>query len=346
MSCSKKAPTHAPLPHNVIVADVKTQSLPKYLLYVGHVEATATVNIIPQVQGILTGSFFKEGDFVDEGSLLFTIDDRPFQAALTQAEALLVESQANLTVAEDTVKRYSSLVQKDYVAQLTFNQYLANMMGSKAIVEQQKAAVETSKINLSYCKIASPIKGVAGALQVDVGNLVNTTTPSLVRINQVQPINITFYAPQQDFVKIMPLQQAAKLTVEVENPLKPNTYLPAELTFIDNLVNQSTGSIFMRASLGNDPIQLWPGEYVRIRVKLGNTPQAVVVPQEAVQIGQDGPYVYVINGQKADLKLVKLGESFNRTQVIEEGLTQGETVVVEGQINLSPGSVINIIKKV
>jgi multidrug efflux system membrane fusion protein len=336
LACSKP-PSPPPPPPFVKIAQAGCRDMPLYYEYVGHVEANIQVNIKAQVAGMLVGQYFIEGQSVKMGDLLLKIDDLPFQAVLKKAEAELAQSIASLKQAQDTARRYSQLVQEQYISQLDYDQFITNVLTSEAAVKQAEADVMTAKINLDYCSLHAPVDGVTSQLQVTVGNYIpiGGDTP-LMTVNQIEPIRVSIYVPEQDLPRIAMLQQKKPLTVLAYlQDFSPEEGL---LEIIDNAVDENTGTILLQAFFPNSNKKLWPGEFVNARVILEIQKNAVVVPSPAVQIGQDGPYVYILNpDHTTKLCPVTLGQKEGDITIINQGLTGEETVIVEGQINLNPG---------
>lgn len=341
--CSKQPAPPPKLP-SVVVTHPTVSSVPRYLDYPGHIEAYNTINVQTQIAGELTGMYFEEGTEVTAGQLLFTIDSRPYRAALDKAEAALAQSIASLRYAEETAQRYSKLVQEEYVAQLQYDQYLTNVLVEEASVLANEAEVETAKLNLLYTTIYSPISGVAGKKQVDVGNYVTVAdNPSLITINQINPVYASFYVPDVDLPTIQKYQAGGELkTIIYLNEDRSLAY-EGKLTLIDNQVNENTGSIFMKATLCNDNKELWPGEFVDVRVILTTIDNAIQLPYQAVQLGQQGHFVFVVNSDNTiSMKNVKVGQRQGDLLVIEEGLAATDVIVLEGQLNLYPGAKVEI----
>lgn len=333
--CSKQPPPVRQLPY-VKVAKPIVCDAPIYLEYVGHVEPNQSVHIKPQVSGVLTGQYFVEGQEVCENSLLLTLDPRQFQAELDKAQGELAQNLATLQQARDTANRYKDLVALNYISQLDYDQLLTNVLTAEAAALQSKADVEQAQINLSYCTIQAPIQGMTGKLLVNVGNYVTAgEDASLLTINQISPIRVSFYVPEKDFVNIACLQAKESLRVKV---LRGNEWIEGSLFLIDNSVDETTGTILLQALFDNQNQQLWPGEFVDVRLILKIQKDAILVPTQAVSIGQDGPYLYVLkSNQTVELKKVKVGQKEDGKTWIESGITAEDTVIIEGQLNLNPG---------
>ena len=340
VACSKPTPP-PPEPPYVKVGKPLVCDAPIYFEYVGHIEPNLTAQIKPQVDGVLTGQYFVEGQEVCENSLLLTIDPRPFQAQLENAEGQLAQSIATLQQAQETAARYKDLVPLNYISQLDYDQFVTNALTAGAAVQQAQAAVDSAKINLSYCTIKAPFRGVASKLKVDVGNVVNSLSDTqLLTINQISPIRISFFVPEKDLSKIACLQVKQPLTTEVK---RGDQWIQGKLFLINNQVDESTGMILLQAVFENKDWTLWPGEYVDVRLILKIEPNAILVPSPTIQVGQEGNYVYVLKpDQTVELRAVKVGQKEENNTLIESGLAAHETVITEGQLNLKPGIKVQI----
>ena len=339
LSGCSKPPAKDSTPPAVTVTKPTVCTLPLYREYPGNVFANISVQIKAQVSGILTSKNFIEGQDVKQGDLLLTIDNRPYIASLAKAQAVLAQNIASLKYSEETTQRYSKLVQEEFVSQLTYDQYVTNVLTDEAIIKQNLAEIDTAKINLSYCSITAPMDCVTGKLQVKEGNYVDSNADTaLVLLNQIKPILVDFYIPDRDLPLLQHLQQANQLKVFAyvnRDYSQPHVGL---LTLIDNQVNTGTGSILLEATFPNEDKALWPGEFVDVRVILGEKTDALLLPSEAVQIGQQGKYIYIMQpDQTVKLQTVVTGQRYDSMTMLESGLTADDVVVVEGQLNLYPG---------
>jgi multidrug efflux system membrane fusion protein len=328
----------------VVVASVVQKNMPVQLEAVGSVEAFSTVSIRTQVTGTITEVHFKEGQDVKQGDLLFTIDTRPFEAALKQAEANLARDAAVLANAREQARRYAELVKKQYVSQEQYDQVKTNADALEGSVDADKAAVENAKVQLSYCRIYSPVTGRTGGLLVNEGNLVRTNdATALVTINQVSPIYVTFAVPEQNLPEIKRRLAGGKLQVQAVSPQGEDAAEQGELTFIDNTVDRTTGTIKLKGTFANGNRRLWPGQFVKAALKLNDHTDAIVVPSEAVQTGQNGQHVFVLkDGSAVDVRPVVISRSLNGESVVEKGLQPGEQVVTDGQFLLGPESKVQV----
>jgi multidrug efflux system membrane fusion protein len=328
----------------VTVATAVLKNVPVQIRAVGNVEPYSTVSIKSQVTGVITQAHFKEGQDVKKGQLLFTIDPRPLEAALKQAEANLARDSAQLNNWREQVKRYAELVQKQYVSREQYDQIKTNTDAAEAVVDADKAAVDNAKVQLSYCYIYSPVNGRVGTLLVNEGNLVrsNDASPLLV-INQLVPIFVTFNVPEQYLADIKRRMAAGKLIVDARFPSDEGRPEQGSLAFVDNTVDRTTGTIKLKAEFNNSALRLWPGQFINIALTLSTQEGAVVVPSDAIQVGPDGQQVFVVKDDKrVEVRPVTVGQSQEGESIITKGLASGEIVVREGQFLLAPGSRVDI----
>lgn len=328
----------------VLVVTAIQKAVPVQLRAVGNVEPFTTVSIKSQVTGVLMQAHFKEGQDVKKGQQLFTIDPRPFEAALRQAEANMQRDNAQLKNLREQVRRYAELVEKQYVSREQYDLIKTNADAAEAVVEADKAAVESAKVQLSYCYIYSPVNGRVGSLLVNEGNLVrvNDAAP-LVIINQVNPINVTFSVPEQHLSDLKRHMSAGQLKVDASFQSDEGRAEQGRLEFVDNAVDRATGTIRLKAVFANTERRLWPGQFINVALTLTTQPDAVVIPSEAVQVGQDGQHVFVVQPDKrVEVRAVTMGTTSEGEAVITKGLAAGEQIVREGQFLLGPGSRIEI----
>lgn len=340
----EQPPKRPPVP--VTSAAVIQKTVPVQLNAIGNVEAYSTVSVKSQIGGILNRVHFKEGQDVRKGDILFTIDPRPYEAALKQAEANLAKDNAQLENAREEVRRYAELVKKGYVAQQQYDQIRTNAATFEAAVNADKAVVENARLQLKYCYIYSPITGRTGNLFANQGNLIKSNADtSMVVINQIQPIYVTFSVPEQYLIEIKRYMAEGKLKVEAflsKEDMKPEQGV---LTFIDNAVDVATGTIKLKGTFANKEKRLWPGQFVNAVLTLMSQPNAIVVPAQSIQTGQKGQYVFVIkNDLTVEDRTINVGRTLNSETVIEKGLQSGEKVVTDGQLRLVPGAKVEIKK--
>jgi multidrug efflux system membrane fusion protein len=371
-ACSaKKAPAPAgggPPPVPVTVATATSESVPVEIRVVGTVEPSSTVQIKSQVAGELTQVRFAEGQNVEKGQLLFEIDARPYEESLRQAQANVARDQAQLKQAEATrlkdiaslknadadADRYAALQKEGVVsrqqadaARTSADVLKESIRADEAAIESARAsmnadisAVASAKLNLAYCRIASPVSGRTGNLLVQAGNLVKVNDVPLVVINRIAPVFVSFSAPEEQLTEVRArYASGSKLGVDVMPQDAPGPPAHGVLTVVDNTVDTTTGTIKLKATLPNDDRRLWPGQFVNVVLTLNTQKDATVIPSEAVQAGQQGSFVYVVKPNKTvEARIVKVGQSLDRRVVIDKGLAAGETVVTDGQLLLVPGA--------
>ncbi|GAB4411604.1 MAG: efflux RND transporter periplasmic adaptor subunit [Thermodesulfovibrionales bacterium] len=328
----------------VTAASVTQKTVPVQVRAIGNVDAYSSVGVKAQVGGELIQVHFKEGQDVNKGDLLFTIDPRPYEAALKQAEANLARDTAQMENARVEANRYAELVKKGYVAQQQYDQVRTNAAALESTVNADRAIVENARLQLRYCYIYSPIAGRTGNLISNQGNLIkaNADNPMVV-INQIQPIYVNFSVPEQYLSEIKRYMSAGKLKVEAfisREDVKPEQGV---LTFIDNVVDIATGTIKLKGTFPNEKKRLWPGQFVNVILTLTTQPNALVVPSQAIQTGQSGQYVFVIkNDLTVESRPVVVGRTLNGETVVEKGLQIGDRVVTDGQLRLVPGAKVEI----
>jgi multidrug efflux system membrane fusion protein len=352
----------------VEMAMVTQRDVPTVLKAIGNVEPLSTIAVRSQVEGNLQSVTFVPGQEVKKGTVLFQIDSRPLQAALSQAEANLLKAMAQVRQGQDIVakdqaaadndkviaKRDANLLEAGVIAREQYDNDMAKLKADEATVradqsavanlqaaqKAEQAAVENARVQLSYTTIRAPIAGKTGNLAVTAGNLVqpNATTP-MVTITQSAPIYVTFSVPEKDLMRIRQSSGASGLTAEVEIPGDEANHVFGKLSLVDNTVDIATGTVRLKATFQNDDRRLYPGQFVNVVLTLGTQNQAIVVPSQAVQIGQDKSFVYVV---KADMtvetRTVKTGTTIENMTVIDDGLKPGEQVVTDGQLRLVPGA--------
>ena len=335
---------NAPVP--VTVVPVVKENVPVYLTALGTVQALNTITVNPQVSGELLKLDFTEGKQVKKGELLAQIDPRPFQAAYDQAVAKEKGDEAALATAQSTLKRNQALVASGYVAALDMDTYRNNVAQLQATVMQDRASVESARVNLDYTRITSPIDGVAGIRGVDPGNVV-TTSSTIVTLTQVHPIYVMFPLPEQNMDMVRKAQQEAPLQVTALDRTDAHPIATdGVLQVIDNQIDSSTGTFKLKSQFPNNKGELWPGQFVNVRLQVRVDDGALVIPAEAVQRGPDGDYVYQVQGDNT-VKMqpvVVAGEVGDSHVMIGSGLKMGDQVVTEGQFRLKPGSKVTPLK--
>jgi multidrug efflux system membrane fusion protein len=340
---TKKAGAPPPVP--VTVATAALRSVPVELTAIGNVQAYSTVSVKAMVGGEITTVAFEEGQDVKQGQVLFTIDPRPFQAALKQAEANLARDTAQAENAEADARRYEQLFQSGVVAAEKYEQMRAQAKTYRAMLDADRAAIETARLNLQYTTILSPLDGRTGSLLIHRGNVVKANDLPLVVINQIQPVYVAFSVPAQHLDAIKKSMAGRRLKVRAI-PKDGNRPVDGELSFIDNTVDVNTATITLKGTFANPDRSLWPGQFVDVVLTLGSESNAVVAPSQAVQSGQQGEYVFVVKPDRTvEPRPVRLGRAAGNDIVIEQGLRAGEVVVTDGQLRLAPGARIQEVKR-
>ncbi len=351
----------------VVVSRVSQKAMPVEVSSVGNVEALSSVSIKAQVAGELLEVHFKEGDFVRRGQLLFTIDPRPYQAQVDQAQANIAKDQAQLQQAEanlarDTVQaeyartqsqRFAALSQRGVVATDSSDQARSqaaaleeSMRADRAAIESVKAnlgaeqaALEAARLQLSYCTIHSPLDGRTGAVMLKPGNLLKAADVPIVVINQIDPIYVNFTVPQQYWIDIKKHMAAGMLRVKTALPQEPDMVKQGTVTFVDNAIDATTGTIHLRATFENAQNAFVPGMFVNVVLTLSEQAHATVVAAQAVTDGQNGPFVYVVKpDDTVEARPIVSSRTLDGLAVIDKGLEPGELVVVDGQTRLAPGT--------
>ncbi|HUL49369.1 MAG TPA: efflux RND transporter periplasmic adaptor subunit [Gemmatimonadales bacterium] len=344
VACGRRGPSGPPkVP--VTVARAEQQALPYEIAATGTVEPLQTAAIESQVTGILTRVTFHEGDEVQAGQLLFEIDPRPFQAALEQARGMLARDLAQLASAQADAQRYAQLVKQDYVTQSDYEQKRAAADALGATVRADSGAVTNAQLNLEWARIRAPIAGRTGRLLVREGNLVraNSTDP-LVVINQIHPILVRFAVPERQLADVQHYA-GNRLPVLASSAKSDTAPATGVLTFIDNAVDTATGAVTLKAQFANGDNALWPGEYLNVRLRLYTEDSALVVPTQAVMQGQQGSYLFVVNGDGTTRSQTVAIERTTDTYAVlvrNGAVRPGDEVVTDGQLRLTPGAKVQI----
>jgi multidrug efflux system membrane fusion protein len=354
-------------PAPVVTAKATEKDVPVDLAAIGNVEAYASISIRCQVTGLLQDIAFREGDVVKKGDLLFTLDRRPFEAALAQAEANLTRDKALLAQSEAqlardasnaeymqlTAERQAQLVQRGIISKDQSEQARAQADATSAVVKAdrasidsaraqlvaQDAAVDAARVNLGYTSIKSPIDGRTGNLSVKVGSLVTANNTELITVARVQPVYVTFSVPATHLSTIKRHITSDPLPVIAVPQDGDAEAATGKLTFVDNAVDMTTDTIKLKATFENADRRLWPGQFARVSLRLATLSHALVVPSQAVQTGQDGQYVFVVKADSTvEQRTITPGQRVADDVVVQKGLQVGETVVTEGQLRLEPGS--------
>ncbi len=322
----------------VTTAAVVQKPMPIEILVIGSAEPYSSVAIRSQITGQLLKVNFREGDIVQRGQVLFELDRRPLEAALGQAQANLTRDMAQAANAEVQATRFQQLVDRGIAPREQGDTARTSVAALNATVEADRAAVENAKIQLQYATITAPISGRTGALMVHQGNLVraNDQTP-LVVINEVAPISVAFTIPESRLADLRRYMARGSLNVTA-TPQGSDTPASGRITFIDNAVDQNTGTIRIKGTFPNSDGRLWPGQFVNVVVTLSTDPTAIVVPSVAVQAGQEGTYVFAVKSdQSVEMRPVTVARTRGAESVIASGVRPGETVVTDGHLRLEPG---------
>ncbi len=334
---------NGPMP--VVVGTVGRANVPVIVDALGTVTPLTTVNVTPQVSGPLVRLPFKEGQMVHAGALLAEIDPRPYRAALDQALGELATAEAALATARTDLARYQRLIAQDSIAEQTYADQKGTVQQDAATVKTDKALVETARLNLSYCTIRSPVTGMVGLRQVDVGNLVqaNQSTPIVV-VTQMQPMSVLFSVPESDLGEIFRQMHAGRtLIVRAYSRDMRHLIATGTLTAINNQINTSTGTLQMRALFNNHDLELFPNEFVNVAIVVRTLKSQVVVPGAAVQNGPSGNFVYVVEpNDTVQMRPVVTGPTDGTLMAVMKGLTPGEVVVTDGVDELRPGAKVRI----
>jgi multidrug efflux system membrane fusion protein len=342
--CAKQqaaAPPRAAVP--VVVAKVTQKAMPVQVTAIGNVEPYSTISIRAQVAGELLEVHFQEGDSVRKGQLLLTIDPRPYEAALAQAQAQLARDKAVAANGRAEAQRYQQLLDAGIAAREQVEQLRSSAEAGESVVTADEAAIKTAELNLEYCTIKSPIDGRTGALMVKAGNLVKVADVPIVVINQVNPIYVDFTVPQQYLPDVKRYMAQGSLHVLATVPDDPAGSEEGTLTFVDNAVDPTTGTIHLKATFTNARNSLWPGVYVNTTLTLSQQAAATVVPLQAIVASQKGPSVYVVKSDgTVESRPVVSPRTVEGEAVVDKGLQPGETVVTDGQARLIPGAKVEI----
>lgn len=328
----------------ILVAKVQQKTVSDTIRAIGRVEAFSTVDVKAQINGQVMQVHFRQGQDVKQGDLLFTIDPRPFEAALNQAEANLAKDHAQYKQAEAERQRDLVLLKQNIESRQQYDQAEATAASLQAAMQADEAAIQTARLNLEYCTIRAPIAGRTGDLLVHAGNLVKPDADTaMVVINQVHPVYVDFAIPEQQLPAVREYMEEHQLPVQVSLPEQQGPVESGELSFVDNAVDSKTGTINLKGQFDNADSRLWPGEFVNATLVLREHPNAILVPSQAVQTGQEGSFVFVVQpDMKAAIRPIVIGESIGNETVVNSGLKAGETVVTDGQLRLIPGATVTI----
>ncbi len=345
-ACSKSNVQAAPaMPAPLVtLVNATAQDVPKYLDEIGRNAAFESVTVTPQLAGRIVERHFSDGENLRKGQLLFVIDPRPYKAQLDSATASLAQTKAALDLAKIQFARDEEIIGTRAISKQDYDTKKNTVDVDQAQVEAAEAALETAKLNLEYCYIHSPINGRAGARLVDVGNIVQANSTALLSIQRIDPIYATFTVTESDLPEVERqmsrglLRAAVRLPSDTEDAAKSG-----RIEFLDNTVQNGSGTVNLRATLDNPDHHFWPGQFVDVRLVLNTAKQAVLIPNEAAQISQKGPFVYVVKpDDTAELRPVKLGQRQGKDVVVTEGLAPNERIVLAGQMLVRPGAKVRV----
>lgn len=328
----------------VQVATVIQQAVPRYLTSLGTVNAANTVNVVSRVSGQLISINFTDGQQVQVGDLLAQVDPRPFEVALAQAQGQLAKDQATLTNAEKDLVRYQGLVKNNLVSKQDLDTQLSLVNQLEGTIKSDRAAVDSAQLQLDFSRITAPISGRVGLSLIDAGNYVTSGSTSLVVINQTRPIDILFTIPENNIIDIMEAQKSGSVSVEAWDRNNQNLLAQGQLTSVDNQIDPSTGTIKLKGHFANDDDRLFPNQFVNIRLKVDTINNALVIPTAALQMDNQGHYVWRVDEQnKASKHRVTVAIEDNQKVVISSGVEVGQRVVTDGIDQLTPGMVVEVL---
>jgi membrane fusion protein, multidrug efflux system len=341
-SAAAAAASHGPTPVPVTVAQVKRADFPVYLTGLGTVQPYDTVTVRSRVDGQVTEVGFKQGEMVRQDQILVQIDPRPYQAALDQATAKKAQDEASLKDAQLNLARYGALTQQEFASRQQFNTQQATVQGLMAQIQGDQAAIDNAQTQVSYTTIRSPLSGRAGFRLVDPGNIVHATdTTGVVTIVKLQPISVVFTAPEEEVPDINNALAAGTVPVTALSTDGRKVLSQGHLALVNNAVDQASGTIRMKATFENTDNVLWPGLSVSTRLLLDTLKQVIVVPELAIERGPNGLYAFVVGaGNKVEMRSVTVSQDGDGESVITQGLNPGENVVVSGQYELQPGTLV------
>ncbi len=346
MACSRGNVQAAPAMPPPLVTAVRatTQDVPRYLDEIGRNAAFEAVTVTPQVSGRIVERHFQDGENLRRGQLLFVIDPRPYKAQVDSAQAALAQAKAALDLAKIQFVRDQEVIGEKAISQQDYDTKKSAVDVDEAQVEGAEAALETAKINLEYCYIHSPIDGRAGARLVDVGNVVQPNTTSLLSIQRLDPIYANFTITEGDLPAVQKQMSSGTLRAVVRLPSDAESAARSgRVEFLDNAVQNGTGTVNLRATMSNSEHHFWPGQFVDVKLVLSTEKGAVLIPNQAAQISQRGPFVYVVKSDDtAELRPVKLGQRQGDQVVVTEGVAPNERVVLAGQMLVRPGGKVRV----
>jgi multidrug efflux system membrane fusion protein len=338
-----KGGSRPPPPVPVVVATVEQKDVPVELLAIGNVRPKASVAVKARVTGQISEVLFTEGQDVKAGDVLVKIDPEPFEVTLAQAQARLAQATTQADIARKQADRYKNLSQSGGVSREEVDNFISTADAADSNTVAAAAMVKEAELHLSYCTVTSPISGRAGRRAVDAGNVVIEDATDLVLINQLRPIEVIFSVPEQYFGDIQRYTNLGELKVSITPSGSVSQEIHGVLSFVDNAIKPATGTLEMKATMPNEELTLWPGQYGEVALTLTTEPDVLVVPGTAVQTGQDGQYVFIVTeDSKADVRPVTVERTLGAEAIVSKGLQKGDVVVIDGQLRLVKGSRVEI----
>jgi membrane fusion protein, multidrug efflux system len=331
----------------VMAAPATAADVPLILRGLGTVTAFNTVAVKSRVEGNITRINFSEGQEVKAGDVLFELDARPYQAALEQANATLARDQATLANAQTDLARYAQLLKSESAPEQQYATQKATVAAAEATVKSDRAAIDAAELNVEYATIRSPVDGIVGIRQIDLGNLVQANSQTLVVVTQIKPIYVLFSLPEADIPRIRDAMTERKLTVQAYDAADQKQLSQGVLNLVDNQVDQTTGTVKLKAQFANSDEALWPGQFVNAHLVLDVVKNGVTIPAAAAQIGPDGRYVYAVRSdQTVEVRPITVTQTENNVSLIGSGLRPGEQVITSGWFKLTPGAKVAVTEPV
>lgn len=337
---ASKAPANPPVP--VEVATVETKAMPVEMKAIGTVEPIASVQLKSKVQGEIMKVHFADGAQVNAGDVLFSIDPRVFQAALDRAKANLATAQSTAENATEQAERYTTLIKRGVASKEQTSQVLSAAESQKSGLAARQADVNEAQLSLDWTQVAAPISGRAGAALFKAGNIAQANSETLAVINQMQPIYVNFSLPENSLAEVRDWMTKSKPVVTTFAPDSGKLLGTGTLDFVDNTVDRASGMVGFKATFPNADEALWPGQFVDVTIKLAEEPKALVIPSTAIMEGQQGAQVFVVNGDTATVRKVKVERAVDDLSIIKEGLEEGEQVITIGQLRVNSGGKVVI----
>ncbi|HEY6676746.1 MAG TPA: efflux RND transporter periplasmic adaptor subunit [Terrimicrobium sp.] len=331
-----------PIPVEAATAEVR--NMPIEMHAIGAVEPIASVQLKSKVQGEILRVHFADGAEVQQGDPLFDIDARSFEVALKRAQANLAMARSTAENASEQAERYTTLINRGVASKEQFSQYLSTAESQRSVLDARQADVDEAQLSLGWTQVRAPISGRAGSALLKPGNIVNANTDVLTVINQMEPIYVAFSLHEGALNEVRKWMATGKPIVSARDPDSGRLLGTGELTVIDNKVDRVSGMIAFKATFPNEDDTLWPGQFVDVTVKLADQPNALTVPTTAIMEGQQGSQVFVISGNTAEMRKVKVGRTVGDMTIVTEGLNAGELVVTSGQLRISPGAKVTIVE--